>query len=658
MKSGIFSEVFRKGVMSAVLNRPGVQCYEFGKFRLILEERLLLRGTDQIALPPKVFDALVLLIENEGHLVEKNFLLDRLWPDAFVEEATLARTISSLRKILGESAEDKFIETVSKRGYRFVAPVRRLPENASIFQPGHESAHDTDAKAFVKAVSKPDIRPVGIAMSPGRKLVLRPVLLITLLILSTIAVVLLLSWNQQANKAKEMKSIAVLPFSRIGDGEHDETLEFGMADTLITRLSNLKRVIVRPTSAVSKYTGQRPDAIAVGRELQVDAVLEGSIQKSSERVRVNVLLISTADGSPLWAEKFDTAFTNIFAIQDSISEQVVNALTPQLNGDERQVAVKRSTENTEAYQLYLQGRYFWNKRTARSLKKSIEYFEQAIAKDPEYALAYTGLADCHQLLAEYFAATPEEGFTKARDAAKKALVIDDELAEAHTSLAYTLAFYDWNWAGAEKEFKRALELDPNYATAHQWYGEFLVAMGRFDEAKIEHEKALELDPTSLIIHIDLASYYYTSRQFDEAIKWSQKVIEMDPDFAYGYVFLSFSLGQKGMKQEAAEAYIKSVELFGEPQEAQELRGVLSKEGIKAMWLKRIEQVDPSRRESFSALWRALLYGWAGDSQGALDWLDKAFERRDRWIVNSKYSPEMDIHRSDPRFQDLLRRIGL
>lgn len=648
--------------MSAVLNRPGVHCYEFGKFRLILEERLLLCGTEQIALPPKVFDALVLLIENEGHLVEKNFLLDLLWPDAFVEEATLARTISSLRKVLGESPEDKFIETVSKRGYRFVAPVRSVAEDVSVFPTEYETARDTDVNAFVKAesraISKPDIAPVGIVMSPGKKLAARPVLLITLLAVSAVAVGLIISWNQQANPAKEMKSIAVLPFNRIGNGERDETLEFGMADTLITRLSNLKRVIVRPTSAVSKYAGQKPDAIAVGRELQVDAVLEGSIQKSGERVCVNVLLISTTDGSSLWAEKFDTAFTNIFTIQDSISEQVISALTPQLSGNARQVTVKRSTENTEAYQLYLQGRFFWNKRTAKSLKKSIEYFEQAIAKDPEYALAYAGLANCHQLLAEYFAATPEEGFTKAREAAKKALEIDDQLAEAHTSLAYTLAFYDWNWAGAEKEFKRALELDPNYATAHQWYGEFLVAMGRFDEAKIEHEKALELDPTSLIIHIDLASYYYTARQFDEAIKWSQKVIEMDPDFAYGYIFLSFSLGQKGMKQEAAEAYIKSVELFGEPQEAQELRDILGKNGIKAMWLKRIEQVDPSKRESFSALWRALLYGWAGDNQNALDWLDKAFERRDRWIVNSKYSPEMDIHRSEPRFQELLRRIGL
>jgi tetratricopeptide (TPR) repeat protein len=277
---------------------------------------------------------------------------------------------------------------------------------------------------------------------------------------------------------------------------------------------------------------------------------------------------------------------------------------------------------------------------------------------PKYALAYAGLADCNQLLAEYLATSPQEGFTKAREAAKKALEIDDQLAEAHTSLAYTLAFYDWNWAASEREFKRAIELDPNYPTAHQWYAEYLTAVGRFDEAKAEHEKALQLNPTSLIIQIDLASLYFTVRNFDEAIIWSQKVIDADPDFAYGYVFLSFSLGQKGMKQEQAEAYIRSVELFGEPDEANELRAVLAKDGIKAMWLKRIEQVDPAKQESFSALWRALLYNWAGDKQNALDWLDKAYERRDRWVVNCKYSPEMDPLRTEPRFQDLIRRIGL
>ena len=643
--------------MTAVLHIPHqVHSYEFGEFRLILEERLLMReGQENVALPPKVFDVLVLLVENEGHLIEKNALLDLLWPDTFIEEATLARTISSLRKLLRECPEKKFIETVPKRGYRFVAPVRMTIEDSHTSLPpmqtgvGEEEVSGQMAGARTIHSTWP--------LSPLAQLRSRPILVLSLVIVLLVITGLLISWNRLAAASTETKSIAVLPFDRIGEGERDETLEFGMADTLITRLSGLKRVVVRPTSSVSKYVGQKPDPTAAGRELQVDAVLEGSIQKSGDRVRVNVRLIDVDDGSSLWAEKFDTAFTNIFTIQDSISEQVVAALLPQL-GKAPTLAGKPYTKDANAYRLYLQGRYFWNKRTVKSLNKSIEYFEQAIAVDPNYALAFTGLADCHQLLAEYQATSPQEGFTKARDAAKKALEIDDQLAEAHTSLAYTLAFYDWNWAGAEHEFKRAIELDPNYATAHQWYAEYLTAVGRFDEASAEHEKALKLNPASLILQIDLASLLYVVRDFDESINWSRKVIDTDPDFAYGYFFLSFSLGQKGMKQEQAEAYIKSVELFGEPDEASELRTVLAKDGSRAMWLKRIEQVDPLKRPSFSALWRALLYIWADDKPHALDWLEAAYERRDRWIVNCKYSAEMDPLRSEPRFQDLIRRIGL
>ncbi len=649
-----------------VLDDLEVHSYKFGNFHLIPEEHLLLRDGESVALPPKVFDALVVLVKNEGHLIEKSDLLDRLWADAFVEEATLARTISSLRKALGESAENKFIETVPKRGYRFIAPVQPITEDeilSSTFlldypESTRDASKTTAVEDEIEPIFEPDISAPPLL--PHRRLSGRQILLIIGLIASALIIGFMISRNWQINPVKEVKTIAVLPFQQITDGERDEMLEFGMTDTLITRLSNVKQIIVRPTSAVSKYAGQKPDAVEVGRELKVDAVLEGSIQRSGERVRVTVQLISADDGSSLWAEKFDKHFTDIFALQDSIAGQVVSALTLELSGKERELMTKHSTENTEAYRLYIMGRYFWNKRSSvESLKKSIDYYEQAIAKDPNYALAYTGLADCYQLLAEYLATTPKEGFTKARKAAEKALEIDDQLAEAHTSLAYTLAFYDWDFAGAEKEFKRALELDPNYPTAHQWYGEFLIAMGRFDEAKTAHEKALQIDPTSLVFHTEMAGYFYVTRQFDKAITQAQTVIEMEPDYAFSYVFLSFSYGQKGMKREAAEAYIKSVELFGEAEEAKQLQKALAENSVKAMWLKRLEQVDsPARKDSFPAQWRALIYIWLGNKEKALDWLEIAYERRDRWMINIKYSPEFDSLRSEPRFQVLIRRIGL
>ncbi len=630
--------------MSSV--RQGAPFIEFGEFRLIPGERLLLRGNVPVHLTPKVFDVLLLLVEAEGRLIEKEQMIDRLWPETFIEEATLARTVSTLRKTLGESSESRFIETVPKRGYRFIAEVRRSDQNEL---PG--SAGET--------IKTETALPVQIPQSLNRRLLVsRPILTLSLVAIVLVSAGVIVSWNRPLPQQAEMKSIAVLPFSRIGDGERDETLEFGMADTLITHLSKLRRVIVRPTSAVSKYAMQNSNALQAGRDLQVDAVLEGSIQRSGDRVRVNVHLINTGDGSTLWADKFDVAFTDIFAVQDSISERVVSALSPRLTGDGRLTAARRSTENAEAYRLYLQGRFLWNKRTVKSLKQSIDYFEQAIAIDPQYALAYAGLADCHQMLAEYLAATPKEAFTKAREAAEKALSIDDELAEAHTSLAYTLAFYDWNWIEAEREFKRALELDPNYATAHHWYSELLMAVGRFDEAIAENERAAQLDPTSLIIQTNFAAFYFITRDFDESLRRAQHVIDADPGFAYAYIFICFSSEAKGLRKESVEAYIRSVELFGEYAAAEELRSVLDKKGIDAAWQKRIEQVDPARQPWFSALWRSILFTFSGNKQRAIDCLEQAYDHRDRWIVNIKYSPGYDFFRDEPRFQELVRRIGL
>jgi TolB-like protein/DNA-binding winged helix-turn-helix (wHTH) protein len=645
--------------MATVTGKTGNVCYEFGGFRLLPSERLLLREGKPVQLQPKVFDALVLLVESEGRLIEKDKLLKQLWQDTFVEEATLTRTISSLRKTLGE--ENKYIETVSKSGYRFIVAVRRVTQDTdsvSITQSEKSSTvRDEQTDKETKSETPNEQRTFfGLRINPRLLIALG----LAVVLISAIAFVWLF-YLRDTKKNSLIKSIAVLPFKFIGGQEDTRALEVGMADALIIKLSKAKQIVVRPTSAVFKYAGQNPDPAATGRELRVDVVLDGSIQKDGDRLRVTVQLISSTDGTPIWADKFDTRATDIFAVQDNISAQITQALEVQLTGAEQRQLAKRQTENIDAYQAYTNGRYFWNKRSPADLKKSLGFFEQAVKLDPNYALAHTGIADCYQLFAEYRLMPATEGFAKARNAATKALEIDETLAEAHTSLAYTLAFYDWNWLVAEREFKRAIELNPNYATAHHWYSEYLVVFGRFDEARTEILRAQELDPLSLIIRVDVAAYYYLIRQYDEAIALSKKILEIDPNLAFAYVFIWASYQQKGMDKEAIAAYLKIVALlWGRNEtEVEELKRAYEKAGIKGFWRKRLEQMNrPSNQQIYLDWDYAVCYIWLGDKERAIESLQKAYAARNRWIINIKYDPTFDSIRSDPRFQELLRQMGL
>ncbi len=442
--------------------------------------------------------------------------------------------------------------------------------------------------------------------------------------------------------------------------EYDQIKRVSTSDALITRLSNSRLIAVRPKSAVLKYEKLESNAVTAGKELQVESVLEGNIQHIEDRVRVTVQLVRVEDGATMWADKFEELTTNALMVQDMISAQVVRALALCLNSEQESLLNKRYTENAEAQKFYLQGRFLWNQRTPTSLTKSIEFFERAKTKDPQYALVYVGLADSYQLLAEYRAMSPNEAFTKARTAATKALEIDPNLAEAHTSLAYTLAFYDWNWDAADKEFKKAIELNPNYATARQWYSEFLIARGRFDEAIMELKKAQELDPLSLIIHADIAGYFYISRQYDKSIEQSNKIIELDPNFAYGYAFLWISYEQKGMPDESVKVLLKSLHLWGETQEIiKQRKEAYEKSGVKAYWQKNLEQTEvPEPRKFIMAIDMAIIYLRVDDKEKAIEWLQKSYAARERWLINIKHDPQWDGIRSDPRFVEIVQKIGL
>jgi tetratricopeptide (TPR) repeat protein len=367
--------------------------------------------------------------------------------------------------------------------------------------------------------------------------------------------------------------------------------------------------------------------------------------------------VSVRDGAPLWAEKFDEQFTNIFAVQDRISEQTARALTPGSTEQER--LTKRYTESSEAHQLYLKGRYFWNKRTVEGLNKGIGHFGEAIEKDPSYALAYVGLADSYSLLGDYGGLPPKEAYPKAKRAAMQALALDERLAEAHATLGLIKTSYDWDWPGAEIEYRRAIELNPNYETAHQWYAEYLSGQGRHKEAIAEIRRAKEINPVSLIILAVEVSILYIAREYDEAIAQGQKALEMDPHFAEVYGYLRRAYDQKGMYKEAIAARQMRRKLAGlDAEETATLREAAAATSAAVYWQKRLEQqVEDSKRELSAAVDLAEIYAQLGEKDEAFKWLERAYEERSVMMMYLKVLPNLDPLRSDPRYADLLGRVG-
>src|SRR4030095_14331665 len=405
------------------MSNSATAIYEFGPFRIDMERYLLLRNNDPLALSPKVFETLLYLVQNRGRVAKKDEIINSVWPDTFVEEGNLAQNVFLLRKALGEEKnEHRYIVTIPGVGYRFVAPVRELE--------GPNASRE----------------PVSTGVS----------------------------------------SIAVLPFKDLLGDDEDKFLGPGLADALIMRLSSIRELKVRPTAAVLRYSNLREDPLLVGRELNVDALLDGVYQRETEKIRVSVQLVSVRDGVTLWAAKFDEQLTDIFTIQDSIADQVVRSLAIQLSGDEQRQIKKNYTYNPDAFQLFIKGRYFWNQRTTEGLRKALELAQQTIAVDPTYAPAYVGLADSYNLLgAQHNVLPPKESFPKARAATSRALEIDPMLAEAYASLGFIECWYEWNFSAAEHSFLKAIELKPNYPTAHHWYGELLSMTSRFVEAYVE-----------------------------------------------------------------------------------------------------------------------------------------------------------------------------
>jgi tetratricopeptide (TPR) repeat protein len=411
---------------------------------------------------------------------------------------------------------------------------------------------------------------------------------------------------------------------------------------------------VRPFSSVRKYGNLEQDALVAGRALEVDSVLDGTIQRWGDKIRVTVRLVKVADGASLWTGTFDENFTNIFAVQDAISNKAAGALALQLGGDEQKRLNKRHTENVEAYQFYLKGRFHWNKRTPQDLQKSIEYFEQAIRLDPNYALAFTGLANAYSLMANAGTA-PHEMMPRAHRAALKALSLDDNLAEAHTALAQILIYYDYDYTGAEREHQRAIELNPNYETAHQWYSELLTALGRHEEALAEMRRALEIDPLSLIINRQYGITLLFARKYNEALAQLKKTLELDANFAVAHSSISLAYRLKGDYAASVEEFAKYQELIGEPQSASLARESFARNGWQGFLRAMTAENRPANLTPYHA---AGFYAALDEKDEAFDELEKAYQKRETVLGLLKVDPRFDSLRGDSRFAVLIKRMHL
>jgi eukaryotic-like serine/threonine-protein kinase len=466
--------------------------------------------------------------------------------------------------------------------------------------------------------------------------------------------------SRRRRTRKAIDSIAILPFTNVSNEPDADYLSDGITETIINNLSQLPRLRVMARSTMYRYKGKAVDPQQVGRDLDVRAVLAGRVLHRGETLLISTELVDVMDGSQLWGEQYSRRLADIFAVQEEISSVISDKLRLKLSGKEKKQLSKRHTENAEAYQLYLKGRFHWNKWTEEGFNKSIEYYEQAIRLDPQFGLAYSGLSDAYGALWYLNYLTAQEALPKATATALKAIEIDERLAEAHLSLANAKLFYEWDWPTAEREYKRAIELNPSYANGHHMYAFYLMTMGKVDEAIEEIKRAQELDPLSVMISGAMGMPFYYTRQYDRAIKEISKTIELDPNFLLARESLGACYEMTGRFDEAVEEYLKAIVLWGgTPEIIAALRQAYRQSGMRGFWQKRLDiALEQSKESYFPAYFIAEFYANLDEKDKVFEWLERAYEERAGFLVHLKSEPAFDNIRDDPRFADLLKRIGL
>ncbi|HEV7799159.1 MAG TPA: winged helix-turn-helix domain-containing protein [Pyrinomonadaceae bacterium] len=635
--------------------------YEFGRFRVKSDERVLLRGHDLVSLTPKAFDILLTLLENDGRIVHKDDLMKKVWPNTFVEEGNLTQNVSLLRKALGESANGpQFIETVPRRGYRFVAPVNKTNSangehlsgiaNEAV-APDALSPSPTEPGPRQKSELEPQNSKLGTTFSRV------PALALTLAaILATVAGIAYLSARNKAGAAPNaIQSIAVLPFVDDSPDGDAEFLDDEIAESLVNSLTKLPKLRVVPRSVMVNYKGRNIDPRKIGEELNVRAVVTGRVHRHGDTISIQADLIDLDSVSQIWGQHYDRRLSDILLVQEEISRDIFENLRLKLNVEEQ--------KQLEAYRLYLKGRNAWNKRTPEGLLQGIDYFQQAINTDANYAAAYAGLADCYNMQVIYGVHQPKEGFPKAKEAAVKALEMDETLAEAHTSLAFVKFRWDRDRVEAEREFQLAIKYKPTYAPAHQWYSSYLVALERFDEAVAEAKRTSELEPLSFTASSHLGWILYLSGRTDEAIAQCTKILSLDPTSFPAHRYLGLAYEQKGMYPQAVVEFQKGLKLSGSPLMLALLGHAYAASGKTAEARQVLSDLHDlsealGTKRYVSPYTIAAIHTGLGDKDQAFKWLERAYEERDVWLMNLKVDPVFAKLRSDKRFQDLLTRAGL
>jgi DNA-binding winged helix-turn-helix (wHTH) protein/TolB-like protein/Tfp pilus assembly protein PilF len=629
----------------------------FGKCRLDTVRRVLWCEEEPVGLPLKSLELLCLLVERGGQVVTKEEIWQTVWPEAFVEETNLTHNIYLLRKTLKDLGEADLIETVPRRGYRFAGAVRELGNAAVILE--KRTLHRTNIHIEEEAATELPAMPAR-RLLPRLRVVPRVALAASLLPVVLLVSVFVSRNYRRAPAPATINSLAVLPFTTIAGAPDDEHRGLGLADVLITRLSNLKNVNVRPTSAIAAFESQAAESTEIGRKLQADAVLEGTIYRSATQVRVTVRLLQTSDNKPLWAGQFERSLQDEMKLQNEIALQVADALTLNLSGGERDALTKPLTDDRDALALYQKGRFEWNKRNYQGAVEAERLFRNAIEKDPHFALAYVGLADTLAMRNEA---------SEALAAAGKALELDPNLAEAHATRGFFWMFHYWDWKKADSELKKSIELNGGSATAHHWYAILLEIEGRNAEAKAELTRALEINPLSYNFLADLGQVYYHNREYERAKEYCQKALEIYPDFNFAHDYLYRTYLQTGEYDAAVEAYLKAEEAraFSLPhrtsQEKQNIerelagqREIYQKGGIKT-FLENLRQSTAQNADGF--YFSAMVYAFSGEKEKALGSLEKAFEGKARFSLPFvKADPVFDNLRDEPRFQEILRKMNL
>ncbi len=621
------------------------ELYEFGEFRLDAVRRLLTRLDQPLRLNSKAFETLLVLVRNRRRIVSKDELMQFLWPDTFVEEVNLAQNISALRKALSETpGENRYIATIPGKGYQFVCDVL---ETAARPQEPIPSVIASDPNRPQAPIAPPSPRASSLTSWVS---------------LAALAVVLAAAASywllHRRTSESTAHSVAVLPFQPLAGGSDDEHLGLGMADAVITRLSNIRQLPVRPTDVVIRYNDPAADPLKAAREMGVDSVLTGKLQKSGDHIRVTVQLVRVTDGRSLWAQTFDEKYTGIFQVEDSISEKVAQALALNLAASEKIQLQRHYTDNIDAYRNYLMGRYEEFTFTRDGMNKAIDYFNRAIADDPGYALAYAGLADAWTTESDWLV-SPREALPKADASARKALAFDDQLAEAHGALAHAL-LHEWKLDESNREFHTALALNPSNVSTWFAYAEYLVSVGQADQGIAQMKKALTIDPLSPEINSFLAWDYYVKRDYATCTSTSLRAMQMFPDFWLPHM-------TAGMCDSAARRQSDSIREFSQglamnPDSTFCQAGIaiaLAKSGRRAEALHALDQLQAMKTHTYvSPSYVSLVYMALGNRDAAYAWLDKSYDDRAEYLLWLKLDPFYDGERADPRFQAMVRKVGI